>query len=102
MQVHKFQLLTALERDFWIVLSVVISLAVGPPRHLSNKSDTWVVAFTGMGWFMLATLNCPTEICFTDGMVIETNWEVNMMMAVLCIGNLSVLILDFLDGCVGP
>jgi len=48
---------------------------------------------------MLATLNCPTEICFTDGMVIETNWEVNTMMAVLCIGNLSVLILDFLDGC---
>lgn len=35
-------------------------------------------------------------------MAIETNWEVNMMMAVLCIGNLSVLILDFLDGCVGP
>lgn len=102
MQVHKFQLLTALERDFWIELSAVIALAVGPPRHFSNKSDTWVVASTGTAWFMLTTLNGPTEICFTDGMAIETNWEVNTMMAVLCTGNLSVLILDFLDGCIGP
>lgn len=101
MQVHKFQLLTALERNFWIILSAVISLAVGPFMHFSNKIGTWVMAFTQTAWFMPWTLKYPTEICFTDGMVIETNWKVNTMMAVLCIGNLSILILDILDGCVG-